>query len=165
MRLTAQQSEGADQPQVPPARQRCPVAQVVLPQTHLPAEQVPALPALQDALPEQAHTPAAQAKLGGQAWPQAPQLWASVSRFLQPAGVWQHVPPAAHVAAPLQAHTFVLPDFTHVSPDLHRSPPHVHKPVSMSHAPTPPPMAQAPFELQPHWFAGRLPPLHTSPLA
>ena len=78
--------------------------------------QVPALPALQDALPLQTQAAAVQTKLGGQGRPHAPQLAGSVARFLQPAGFWQQVWPAVQAEPPLQVQTMLAPDLRHHSP-------------------------------------------------
>jgi hypothetical protein len=146
-------------PHVPPRRQRCPTAHVVVPQTQRPLVQVPAVPAVHDALPLQTHPPALQVNPGVQAWPQAPQFAASVAIFLHPAGLSQHVWPAAHAAPPLQLQWLLLLYQLQSSPLLQVEP-QLQMPVFVSQDPG----QQSPFELHPHRFAGRLPPPQTNTL-
>jgi hypothetical protein len=74
-----------------------------------------------------AHWDAWQAKPGGHAWPQAPQLEGVLVRSTQPEGVWQHVSGALQAAAPLHEHASI-PALTHTSPGLHAAPLHWQRP-------------------------------------
>jgi hypothetical protein len=107
----------------------------VAPHVHTPAAQVPAPPPLQLASPLQPQTPPVHTKFAAQAWPQAPQLVALVSRAMQPP-LLQHVRPELQAAAPLQLHPFGR----HVSPCLHVLELHWQTPATVSQVP-----------LLPHW--------------
>jgi hypothetical protein len=93
---------------VPSGRQRWPATQALAPQVQRPRLhwKVPAgAPPSHEASFVQAQRLDVQAKPGAQAWPQAPQLWASLVRSWQPSGVWQHDCPAEHAAPPKQVQT------------------------------------------------------------
>lgn len=88
----------------------------------------------------------------GHWWPQAPQLFASVVRLKQPAGLWQHVWPApAHPAAPLHEH---VPPAAQFSPGLQVAAPQTHVPLMPMQLP---PLPHSLFVLQPQNFWLRFP--------
>ncbi len=96
------------------------------------------------------HCPELQVCPLGQAWPQAPQFSESVSKSLQPAGVWQHTMPAAQASPPLQEHTLLPCFFSHASPATQVVPSQLHRPVLDSQLPvTPPPTSHCLSPVQP----------------
>lgn len=100
--------------------------------------QVPLLPALHWVALVQLHTPLEQEKPAGQAWPQAPQLVALVSRSTHWAGLWQQVCVGPQPALPLHLHTSLPVDLAHTSPGLQVVPLHLHRPVGPSQVPLAP---------------------------
>jgi hypothetical protein len=97
--------------------------------------------------------PATQLTPLGQALPQAPQFCESVWRFLQPAGVWQHVMPAVQALPALHEQVTLGPLFRQASPCAHVEPPQWQIPLSQD-----PPFV--------HWLASVHPqsdPAHLKP--
>lgn len=116
----------------------------------LEVEHIPPPPALQSSSLLQRQSAVLQLKPGGQAWPHAPQLEASLLGFTQPAGVWQQIWVIGHFGPPLQEQMSLGPLFLQASPGTHTLWPHLQRSVGGSHVPPEAPVLHMASLLHPH---------------